>query len=77
MTFYWKVDYIEDSMSHDYLIGSKISTGSKKSVSCGSKISSASVLSHDTKISKISEKDNPHEFYPENFNHAFLPKPEV
>jgi hypothetical protein len=38
MTFYWKVrkdflDYIEDSMSHDSLIGSTISTRSKKSVS--------------------------------------------
>jgi hypothetical protein len=35
MTFYWKVckdflDYIEDSMSHDSLIGSKISTRSKE-----------------------------------------------
>jgi hypothetical protein len=38
MTFYWKIrkyslDYIEDSMSHDSLIGSTISTRSKKSVS--------------------------------------------
>jgi hypothetical protein len=38
MTFYWKIrkyslDYIEDSMSHDFLIGSTISTRSKKSVS--------------------------------------------
>jgi hypothetical protein len=24
----------------------------------------------------VSEKDNPHEFYPENFNHKFLPKPD-
>jgi hypothetical protein len=49
MTFYWKVrkdflDYIEDSMSQDSLIGSEISTRSKKSVSCASKISSPSVL---------------------------------
>jgi hypothetical protein len=54
MTFYWKVrkdflHYIEDSMSHDSLIGSTISTRSWKSVSCVSKISSTSVLSHDTK----------------------------
>jgi hypothetical protein len=54
MTFYWKLrkdflDYIEDSMSHDSLIGSTISTRSKKCVSCASKISSPSVLSHDTK----------------------------
>jgi hypothetical protein len=45
MTFYWKVrkdflDYIEDLMSHDSLIGSVISTRSKKSVSFASKISS-------------------------------------
>jgi hypothetical protein len=81
MTFYWKVhkdflDYIEDSMSHDSLIGSKINNRSKKIVSCASKISSPSILSHDTKISKVSEKDNPHDFYPKNFNHAFLPKPD-
>jgi hypothetical protein len=79
MTFYWKVrkdflDYIEDSMSHDSLTGSKISTTSKKNVSCASNISSSSVLSHDAKTSKVSEKDNPHDIYPENFNHAFLPK---
>jgi hypothetical protein len=54
MTFYWKVrkdylDYKEGSMSHDSLIGSTISTRSKKSVSCASKISSPSVLSYDTK----------------------------
>jgi hypothetical protein len=82
MTFYCKVskdflDYIEDSLSHDSLIGSKISTRSKKSASYASKISSPSVLSHDTNTSKVSEKDNPHDFYPENFtNHAFLPKPD-
>jgi hypothetical protein len=81
MTFYWRVnkdffDYIEDSMSHDSLIGSTISTRSKKSVSCAIKMYSPSVLSHDTKASKVSEKDNPHEFYPKNFNHAFLPKPD-
>jgi hypothetical protein len=80
MTFYWKVhkdflDYIEDSMSHDSLIGSTISTRTKKSVSCASMISSPSVLSHDTKASRVSEKDNPNDIYPKNFNHAFLPKP--
>jgi hypothetical protein len=67
------LDYIEDSMSHDSLIGSTISTRSKKNVSCASKISSLIVLSHDTKTSKVSEKDNPHDFYPKNFNHAFYP----
>jgi hypothetical protein len=81
MTFYWKVrkyflDYIEDSISHDSLIGYTISTKSRKSVPCPSNISSPSVASHDTKASKVSEKDNPHDFYPENFNHAFLPKPD-
>jgi hypothetical protein len=81
MKFYWKVskdflDYIEDSMSHDYLIGSIISTRSMKSVSYASNISSPSVLSHDTKASKVAEKANPHDFYPKNFNHAFLPKPD-
>jgi hypothetical protein len=81
MKFYWKVrkdllDYIEYSMSHDSLIEYTIITRSKKSVSCASKISSPSVLSHDTKTSKVSEKDTPHEFYPKNFNHAFLPKPD-
>jgi hypothetical protein len=80
MTFYWKVhkdflDYIKDLMSHDYLIGSTISTRSRKSVSCASKISS-SVLSHDSKASKVSMKDNPHDFYQKNFNHAFLLKPD-
>jgi hypothetical protein len=81
MTFYWKMrkyflDFIEDSMSHDSLIGSTISTISKKNVSCASKISYPSILSHDAKTSKISEKDNPHDFYPKNFNHAFLSKPD-
>jgi hypothetical protein len=81
MIFYWKVrkdflDYIEDSMSHDSLIESTNSTRSRKSVSCASKISSPSVLSHDNKASKVSDKDKPHDFYPENFNRAFLPKPD-
>jgi hypothetical protein len=29
-----------------------------------------------TKTPKVSEKANPHDFYPKNFNHAFLPKPD-
>jgi hypothetical protein len=69
MTFYWKVhmrflDYKEDSMPHDSLIGSTISTRSRKSVTCANKISSPSFLSHDTKASKVSDKANPHDFYP-------------
>jgi hypothetical protein len=49
-------------MSYDSLIGSTISTRSKKSVSCANKISYPSILSHDTKTSKVSERDNPHDF---------------
>jgi hypothetical protein len=68
MIFYWRVhkdflDYIEYSMSHDFLIGSTTSTKSKKNFSCASKISSTSVLSHDTKASKVSEKDSPNVLY--------------
>jgi hypothetical protein len=63
-------------MPHDSLIGSIISTRSKKSVSCNGKISSSSVLSRDTKTSKVSEKDKSHDFYPNKSNHAFLPKPD-
>jgi hypothetical protein len=75
MTYHWKVrkdflDYIEDSMSHESLIGSTISSAYQKHVSCAGKTFSPSVLSHDTKTSKVSEKDNPHDFYPKNFNHA-------
>jgi hypothetical protein len=33
------------------------------------------ILSHDTKTSRVSEKENAHFFYSKNFNHAFLPKP--
>jgi hypothetical protein len=63
MTFYMNVlkdflDYIEDSMSNDPLIGCTISTSSKNNVYCASKFSPPSVLSHDTKTSKVSEKDN-------------------
>jgi hypothetical protein len=70
MTFHWKAsedffDYIEDSMIHDSLIGSTISTRSNNNPSCARKKSSPSVLSHD----------NPLGFYPKNFNHGFLPKP--
>jgi hypothetical protein len=62
------LDYIEDSISHgsligstihtrySSLIGSTISTKCRKSVSCASKISSTSVLSHDTKASKYQRK---------------------
>ena len=68
------LDYLEDSMSQDSLIGSTISTRSEKSISCASKISSPSVLSQDTKTSKVSEGSNKHYYYPKYFNHALLPK---
>ena len=61
-------------MSQDSLVGSTISTRSQKNISCASKISSPSVFSQDTKISRMSEGSNKHDFYPKNFNHAFLPK---
>jgi hypothetical protein len=61
MTFYWKVhqdflDIIEDSMSHDSLMGSTFNPRSHKAASCVSKITSPIGLSHDTKTSKVSEK---------------------
>jgi hypothetical protein len=79
MTFYWKVrkdfsDYIEDSMSHDSLIGYTISTRSKKNIYFISMISYPSILSHDSKTSKVSEKDNRHDVYSKNFNHELLLK---
>jgi hypothetical protein len=77
---YWQLrknflDYLEDYLSQDSVIGSTISTRSKN-ISCPSNISSSSVLSQDTKTSKVSERSNKHDFYPKNFNHAFLPKPD-
>ena len=78
---YWQLrkkflDYLEVSMLQDSLIGSTISTIYKNSVSCASNISSLSILSKDTKTSKVSERSNKHDFYPKNLNHAFLPKPD-
>jgi hypothetical protein len=69
---------MENSMPHESLIGFTISTRSKNSVSCASKISfpSSSVSLHDTKASKVSERANLHDFYPKNFDHAFLRKPD-
>jgi hypothetical protein len=59
-------------MSHDILIRAAISTRSKNKVSYASTIYFPSFLSHDTKTSKVSEKDNSHEIYPKSFNYAFL-----
>jgi hypothetical protein len=70
------LDYLEDFMTQDSLIGSTISTRSKKTVSSVSKISSPSVVSEDTKATKASEKSNAHYFYPKNLNHVFVPKPD-
>jgi hypothetical protein len=81
MSCYWKVhkdflDYVEDSMSCDFLIGSTISTRLQKNISCASRLSSPSVLSNDTKTSKVSKKADPLDFYPKHLNHAFIPKPD-
>jgi hypothetical protein len=61
-------------VTQDSLIGSTVSTSSKKTVSCASKVSSPSVVSKDTKVSKSSEKSNARYFYPKNLNHSFVPK---
>jgi hypothetical protein len=58
------------------IIGSKISSRFKKNVSSYSKMLTTSVLLHDSKASKVSAKDNPHDSYHKNVNHAFLTKPE-
>jgi hypothetical protein len=70
------LNHLEDSMIHDFLLGSTISTVSKKDTYCVSKISSPSILTVNTEISKRSAKYNAHDFYPKNFNHTFLPNPE-
>jgi hypothetical protein len=70
------LDYLEGFVTQDSLIGSTISTSSKKTVSCASKISSPSVVPEDTKVSKASEQSNARYFYPKNLNHAFVPKPD-
>jgi hypothetical protein len=79
MASYWKMrkdflDYLEDFMTQDSLIGSTISTRSKKTVSSASEISSQTDV--DTKVSKSSNKFNVQDFYPKHLNHAFEPKPD-
>jgi hypothetical protein len=59
MILYWKLlkdflDYTEDSMAHDSFFGSTISTRSQKNISC--KLSFPTVLSQDTKTSKMSDR---------------------
>jgi len=63
-----------DFLTQDSLIGSTISTRSKKNASSASKVSSPCVLSEDTEISKTSVKSNTYEFYPKHLNHAFMLK---
>jgi hypothetical protein len=70
------LNYLEDFTAQDSLIGSTISTTSKKHESSVGKVSSPSVLSDDTEISKTSAKTNAHDFYPKHLNHAFMPKPD-
>jgi hypothetical protein len=69
MARYWKIrkdflNYLEDFTTQDSLIGSTISARSKKHESSVSKVSSPSVLSDNTEISKTSAKSNAHGFYP-------------
>jgi hypothetical protein len=71
-----EISLIRAEIFNFILLGSTISTRSKKSVSCASMISFPSDLSYDTKASKVSEKANPHDFYLKNFSHEFLPKPD-
>jgi hypothetical protein len=54
----------------------QIITVSKKDTSCVSKISSPSILTVNTEMSKRSAKSNALDFFPKNFNHPFLSKPE-
>jgi hypothetical protein len=75
-------------MTQDSLIGSTVSTRSKKGGSVVSRMSSPSVKSVNTKTSKASDASKPKEttriseyyspldFYPTNLNHAFMPKPD-
>jgi hypothetical protein len=78
MKCYWKVrkdflDYLEDSMSQDSLIGSTINTRSRI---YASNLSSPSAISDDTKMSKVSIKISQHDFFSKNHNHAFMPMPD-
>jgi hypothetical protein len=81
MERYWQMrkdflNYFEDFSTQDSLIGSTISTRCKKHGSTVTKVSSPSVLSDNTEISKTSTKSNAHDFYPKNWNHVLMPKPD-
>jgi hypothetical protein len=41
------------------------------------KMSSPSILTVDTEMTKRSAKSNAHDFYHKNFNHSLLPKAEL
>jgi hypothetical protein len=78
---YWQIrkdflNYLDDFTTQDSLIGSTISTTSKKHQSSVSNASTPSVLSNNTEISKTSAKSNVHDFYPKHLNHAFMLKPD-
>jgi hypothetical protein len=60
------LNYLKDFTTQDSLIGSVISTTSKKLESSVSKVSSPSVLSDNTDILKTSAKSNAHDFYPKH-----------
>jgi hypothetical protein len=82
------LDHLEDLMTQDSLVGSTVSTRSRKQGSVVSRMSPASVKSVITQTSKASEINKPKEttktseyyspldFYPTNLNHAFIPKPD-
>jgi hypothetical protein len=79
MARYWQIrkdifNHLEDFTAQDSLIGSTISTRSKKHQSSVSIVSTSSVLSYITEISKTSAKSNAHDFYPKHLNHVFMPK---
>jgi hypothetical protein len=81
MARYWQIrkdflNYFEDFTTQGSLIGSTISTTSKKHESSVSKVSSPSVLSDATEISKTSAQSNAHDFCPKHLNHTFMPKPD-
>ena len=70
------LDYLEDLMTQDSLIGSTVSTRSKKMGSNVSRMSSPSVKSTGTKSSHASSISKPTDFYPKHLNQAFMPTPD-
>jgi hypothetical protein len=64
-------------MTHDSLIGSTVCTISEEDVSCVSKMSSPSISTVYTEMSKRSPKSNVHDFYPKNQSYIFAKKRET